>query len=161
MGDTTPSSSPPRSGPRVLIAGGSITGLSLALMLDNAEIDFTLLEARESVTPQVGAGVAINPNGFRILDQLGTYDDFMTVGKTPLEYAKNWWPDGTLHSRDDGVSDLFTKTLGYPLLVLDRQQALGILYEHNRRKDCIFAGKKWLYNQARGTACVIQAHCGS
>jgi 2-polyprenyl-6-methoxyphenol hydroxylase-like FAD-dependent oxidoreductase len=127
-------------GPRVLIAGGSIMGLSLALMLDRAGIDFLLLEARESVTPQVGAGVICNANGFRILDQLRVHDDFLRHAKVPLSTMSNWSPDGKLVSRDEGMSNIFERALGYPMVALDRQQALQIFYNHLQDKRKVLTG---------------------
>ncbi|KAB8268882.1 hypothetical protein BDV30DRAFT_230298 [Aspergillus minisclerotigenes] len=59
---------------KVIIAGGSIAGLSLALMLEKNGIDFLVLEAYPSIAPQVGASIGLLPNGLRILDQLGCYD---------------------------------------------------------------------------------------
>lgn len=60
---------------RVVIAGASIAGLSLALALERAGVDFVVLEAHPSVAPQVGASIAVLPNGARVLDQLGCYAD--------------------------------------------------------------------------------------
>lgn len=60
---------------RVVIAGASIAGLSLALALERAGVDFLVLEAHGSVAPQVGASIAVLPSGARVLDQLGCYAD--------------------------------------------------------------------------------------
>lgn len=59
---------------RVIIAGGSVSGLTLANALEKFDIDYILLEAYPSIAPQVGASIGILPNGFRILDQLGCYE---------------------------------------------------------------------------------------
>ncbi|KXH64083.1 FAD binding domain-containing protein [Colletotrichum salicis] len=40
---------------RVIIVGGSVSGLSLANMLERLDIDYTLLEAYPNIAPQVGA----------------------------------------------------------------------------------------------------------
>ena len=58
----------------VIIAGGGVAGLALANCLQAARIDYTLLEARKDIAPQVGASIATFPNGVRILDQLGCLD---------------------------------------------------------------------------------------
>lgn len=60
---------------KVLIAGGSIAGLVLANMLQQLGIDFLVLEAYPEIAPQVGASIGFFPNGNRILDQLGLFDD--------------------------------------------------------------------------------------
>lgn len=59
---------------RVIIAGGGISGLTLANALEKADIDYVLLEARDTIAPQVGASIGIFPNGARIIDQLGCLD---------------------------------------------------------------------------------------
>jgi 2-polyprenyl-6-methoxyphenol hydroxylase-like FAD-dependent oxidoreductase len=56
---------------KVIIVGGSIAELSLALMLEKNGIDFLMLEGYPSIATQVGASLALLPNGQRILDQLG------------------------------------------------------------------------------------------
>lgn len=58
---------------KVVIAGGSITGLTLANMLQQHNIDFIVLEAYPDIAPQVGASIGLLPHGNRILDQLGLY----------------------------------------------------------------------------------------
>lgn len=60
---------------KVLIAGGSIAGLTLANILERLGIDYLVLEKYEKIAPDLGASIGIFPNGFRILDQLGCYDD--------------------------------------------------------------------------------------
>lgn len=64
---------------RVIIVGGSIAGLTLAHSLHHSNIDFVVLEAGKEIAAQVGASIAIFPNGARILDQLGLYDDISAV----------------------------------------------------------------------------------
>lgn len=59
----------------MVIVGGSIAGLSLALALERSGIDFVVLEAHPTIAPQAGASIAVLPSGARILDQLGCYDD--------------------------------------------------------------------------------------
>lgn len=49
--------------------------MTLANCLQHAGIDFVLLEGREKIGLHVGAGIGIEPNGDRILDQLGVYAD--------------------------------------------------------------------------------------
>ncbi|RYP47219.1 hypothetical protein DL768_006695 [Monosporascus sp. mg162] len=129
-----PSDAKSKALPRVIIGGGSITGLSLALMLEKIGVDFVVLEAHDSVAPQIGAGIVCNANGFRILDQLGLYDDIMKASMAPLQEANNWWPDGSLHSKNEDFSDRLEQVTGYPMVVLDRQQLLHIIYSHIREK---------------------------
>lgn len=64
---------------KVVIGGGSITGLTLANMLQLYDIDFVVLEAYPDITPQVGASIGILPHGNRILDQLGLFQKILTL----------------------------------------------------------------------------------
>lgn len=64
---------------KIIIAGGSVTGLTLAIMLEAAGVDYVLLEAYPELAPQVGASIALMPNGSRILDQLGLYEDIQNL----------------------------------------------------------------------------------
>lgn len=72
----------PRSSFKAIIVGGSVAGLTLAHMFEKAKINYTLLEARDTISPQLGASIVIMPNGARILDQLGVFEamsgDFVT-----------------------------------------------------------------------------------
>jgi 2-polyprenyl-6-methoxyphenol hydroxylase-like FAD-dependent oxidoreductase len=76
---------------RVVIGGGSITGLTLANMLQLYNIDFIVLESYHDIAPQVGASIGILPHGNRILDQLGVYDKILELSP-PLD---------SFHFRDD------------------------------------------------------------
>lgn len=60
---------------KVIIIGGSIAGLTLAHALHHINIDYTVLEAHKEIAPQVGASIGIFPNGARILDQIGVWED--------------------------------------------------------------------------------------
>ena len=60
---------------RVAIVGGGIAGLTLALALEKQDIDYILFESQDSLTPDRGASVGLQPNGLRILDQLGLIDE--------------------------------------------------------------------------------------
>jgi FAD dependent monooxygenase len=72
----------PKSNFKAIIVGGSVAGLSLAHMFEKADINYILLEARDTISPQLGASIVIMPNGARILDQLGVFEamrrDFVT-----------------------------------------------------------------------------------
>lgn len=82
-----------REGFRVIISGGGIAGLSLANALQHAGIDYVLLEARSIIAPQVGASISVMPNGGRILDQLGCYDEIVEQTE-PLIWAGSHYETG-------------------------------------------------------------------
>jgi 2-polyprenyl-6-methoxyphenol hydroxylase-like FAD-dependent oxidoreductase len=95
---------------KVLIAGGSVAGLSLANMLERYGIDFEVFEKHAIIAPQLGASIGIFPNGFRILDQLGCLDAVDTIS-TPINSLMITGPDGkqlaSHHKFGDYVEELY------------------------------------------------------
>lgn len=80
---------------KVIIVGGSVSGLSVANMLERFDIDYVLLEAYPTIAPQVGASIGILPNGFRILDQLGCYEPILDIaGECRYTLGSIRGPDG-------------------------------------------------------------------
>ena len=57
----------------ILIAGGGIGGLALAIALARSGRDSVVLEQRTALSDE-GAGIQIGPNGVRVLQQLGVAD---------------------------------------------------------------------------------------
>lgn len=78
---------------KVIIIGGSVTGLTLAHSLHKIGVDYIVLEKRDQVAPQEGAPTGILPNGARILDQLGLYDA-IEKSTAPLGVSQIYYPDG-------------------------------------------------------------------
>lgn len=70
-----------------------MAGLTLAHALYHGDIDFVVLEAHNEIAPQVGASMVVFPNGARILDQLGVFDD-INVLIEPLQMALTWIGEG-------------------------------------------------------------------
>ncbi len=68
---------------KVLIVGGGPVGLTAALALSRANIDFILVEKHRQVVSRAGADLVLSPIGLRALSQLGLYDDLAAVS-TPL-----------------------------------------------------------------------------
>lgn len=91
---------------KVLIVGGSIAGLSLALMLEKHNIDFQVLEAYSDIAPETGGSIALSACCFRILDQLGCYEPFqqkMRGGKVQRFHFRK--SNGELFREFDHVGD--------------------------------------------------------
>ncbi|KAE8139749.1 hypothetical protein BDV38DRAFT_241112 [Aspergillus pseudotamarii] len=128
---------------RVLIVGGSITGLSLALMLEKNNIDFLVLEAYLDIAPQVGASLALQSIGLRILDQLGVCDELLehAQGHTVQESIYRS-PNGEKMWRASNLSDEMSDRHGYPIAFLDRQTVLQTLYNKVQNKSKILTGKR-------------------
>lgn len=71
---------------KIIIIGGSVTGLSFANMLEKFDIGYVLLEVYPKIAPQIGASIGLLSNDFRILDQIGCYDDLQHLaGDEPIQ----------------------------------------------------------------------------
>ncbi|KAI9734360.1 MAG: hypothetical protein M1834_002466 [Cirrosporium novae-zelandiae] len=85
---------------KVIIAGGSISGLTLALALERAGIDFIVLEKGNEIGPQLGASLGLHPHSLKVLDQLGVWKG---LEKTivPLMWRKHF--DCTMKCFEESV----------------------------------------------------------
>ncbi|PFH58953.1 hypothetical protein XA68_13019 [Ophiocordyceps unilateralis] len=110
---------------KVIIVGGSITGLTLAHSLHQIGVDYIILEKRPRVVLQEGASIGILPNGARILDQLGLYSSIeQTTGS--LGASDIYFPDGFHFSSPYPTRVL--ESFGYPISFMERRRLLEILY---------------------------------
>ncbi|KAL4954365.1 hypothetical protein BDW69DRAFT_194088 [Aspergillus filifer] len=119
---------------RVIIIGGSITGLTLAHCLELAHIDYVVLEKHSDILATVGGSLGLLPNALRIFDQLGLYDRLSAVA-CPVSVAHMTYPDGFVFSDSfpAGIEKkqvlIMQHVFGYPLSVLTRQELIQVLYE--------------------------------
>ncbi|KAH8646226.1 hypothetical protein BX600DRAFT_157932 [Xylariales sp. PMI_506] len=122
---------------KVVIAGGSIAGLTLANMLEQFGIDYVLLEAYAEIAPQLGASIGLMPNGLRILDQIGCYDP---VQKEMGQYSQAAYvrrSDGSVIATTDLMWNHLEQRFGYPIAFIDRQTLLQVLYAKLKDKSKI------------------------
>ncbi|KAL3471217.1 hypothetical protein BJX99DRAFT_32107 [Aspergillus californicus] len=123
---------------RVVIIGGSITGLTLAHCLDKAGIDYIVLEQHHDILVSIGGAVALQPNGCRVLDQIGVFDELKL--RTDLEDYSNTFPDGyTWHARSCAS---YAEGFGYPVTVTSRRNILDALYVSLEHQSKIMVGVK-------------------
>ncbi len=109
----------------MIIVGGSIGGLTLAHCLRSAGIDHVVLEKANDPAPQIGASIGILPNGARVLDQLGLYDE-VEDHIEPLSTATIGYPNG------------FSFSGSYPKIINERLVRRSIHYSSGlvRRSEC-------------------------
>src|SRR5450756_163652 len=133
---------------KVVIMGGSVAGLTLANMLQANDIDYVVLEAYSKIAPQVGASIGMLPHGNRILDQLGLFDKILSLAP-PVDRFSFRNSKGEVIAGHTGMRHSFIQRQvfsldqwqkrfslrrrhGYPILFLDRQMVLQVLYENIR-----------------------------
>lgn len=73
---------------KVIIAGGSVSGLVLANALERAGIDYVLLEKRE-VAPNVGQSIFVLPCTALVLEQLDINSTLDQVC-VPMKMREHW-----------------------------------------------------------------------
>ncbi|RAH45764.1 FAD-dependent oxidoreductase [Aspergillus brunneoviolaceus CBS 621.78] len=126
---------------RVVIVGGSIAGLTLAHSLLRNNIDFVVLESHDDIAPQVGASIGLSPNGSRIFDQIGVFDDIYDIVE-PLHRELIWSDRGKLINESIDLR-LVLERHGYPVAFLDRQAVLAVLHKHlGSAQDRVFLNKR-------------------
>ncbi|GME30195.1 putative FAD binding domain protein [Neofusicoccum parvum] len=121
---------------KVIIAGGSLVGLGLALCFERAGIDYVLLEKGE-IGPQLGASIGIHPHTIRILEQLGVWKDIEGV-VTPLLYRQHFDENGKCFEDSKVLSEIKERAKR-PIIFMERCEELRILYSHVKDKSKIHA----------------------
>ncbi|KAK5132877.1 hypothetical protein LTR08_008397 [Meristemomyces frigidus] len=145
---------------KVIIVGGGIAGLTLANALQHGDTEYVLLEARDKIAPQLGASIGLRPNGSRILDQLGCYDDIMNL-TDPIEFTASHRPDRSLMRPPTDAFQLVQARANYCMCFLDREAVLQVLADHIRDKDRILLTKRVRSIQHRADGVVVACEDGT
>ncbi|KAJ5356786.1 Monooxygenase FAD-binding [Penicillium concentricum] len=127
---------------KVIIVGGSIAGLSLALMLERNGIDFVILEAYPNIAPQVGASFGVLPNGFRILDQLGCYESIIEKAGSPVDTFCFRDSQGKAFWTFDNFNEASVGSHGYPVVFLERRMLIEVLYGKIQDKSKVITSQR-------------------
>ncbi|KAJ5841870.1 hypothetical protein N7534_011700 [Penicillium rubens] len=138
---------------KVVIVGGGIAGLTLALMLERNGIDFVVLEAYGSIAPQVGASFGVLPNGFRILDQLGCYESVLKMAEYPVDKFHFRDSQGQPFWTFDNFDETSIGRHGYPVVFLDRRMLIEVLYEKIQDKSKVITSER-VHSIENGTSSV-------
>lgn len=79
---------------KVIIVGGSVVGLTTAVALEKAGIDYVLFEKGE-IAPDIGNSISIYPHTQRIMEQLGVWPEIKAVA-LPLGIRHHYDKNGKL-----------------------------------------------------------------
>ncbi|OOQ88357.1 3-hydroxybenzoate 6-hydroxylase 1 [Penicillium brasilianum] len=116
----------------IAIVGGGIAGLTLALALEKLGVRYVLFESQSSLAPDRGASVGLQPNGLRILDQLGLIDKIEQHTGT-LQRWRHLDGQGELISETKALG-YYQSLIGYGPLFLERRKLLEIMADELQDK---------------------------
>ena len=103
---------------KILIAGGGIGGLTLALALERRGFTPVVLE-QASRLEEVGAGLQLSPNGTRALASLGLLDALRAVAVEPEGKRIRLWNTGETWPLFD-LGPMAVAEYGFPYLMIHR-----------------------------------------
>ncbi|PVH78444.1 FAD/NAD(P)-binding domain-containing protein [Cadophora sp. DSE1049] len=126
---------------KAIIVGGSVAGLTLAHTFERAKIDYVLLEARDTISPSIGASIVIMPNGARILDQLGLYDVMKDMFMTGMRKTYTRRSDGRMLSSNEWPA-MVEDRLKYICGICERKIFLRSMYDQLSDRSKVMTGKK-------------------
>ncbi|KAF2010913.1 FAD/NAD(P)-binding domain-containing protein [Aaosphaeria arxii CBS 175.79] len=131
-------------GVKVIIVGGSISGLSLANMLEKFDIDYVLLEGHSTIAPQLGASLGLLPSGLRILDQLGCYERIQKIaGNTYYKASMRLFGGGAWDDpKPVTFSEKLEERIGYPQIFVDRQSVIQVLFDNLKFPERVLTNKR-------------------
>ncbi|KAF9190696.1 hypothetical protein BGZ51_008338 [Haplosporangium sp. Z 767] len=68
--------------PKVLIAGGGVAGLTMAILLEKAGIEYQLFERHGTIARPQGSAAALSFNIMPLMDQLGLLEELLSMSNT-------------------------------------------------------------------------------
>ncbi|KAI1506452.1 hypothetical protein F5X99DRAFT_364244 [Biscogniauxia marginata] len=112
---------------RVIVAGGGPIGLTAAHMLSKAEIDFIVLEKRDTIIPQAGSSITTLPQTLRVYDQLGLLHSARAVSHI-MDVRYQITLDGYRYNTTRSFQRI-AENHGHYLLIYHRSDLLKMLYD--------------------------------
>ena len=119
--------------PSVIVVGGGIGGLALALALQQRGIAVSVYEQALELG-EVGAGVMLTPNSTRVLEHLGVLAEVERGATRPGRTQVRHFETGAEMSTTD-LGERFTKTYGKPYYDVHRVEIHAVLEQAVRRND--------------------------
>ncbi|KAK8869002.1 fad binding domain-containing [Apiospora arundinis] len=114
----------PSSDFKIIIAGGSVAGLTLANACEKAGVDYVLLEKRD-IAPEMGFALLILPCTTIVHDQLGVSKGYLPPA-IPFNIREHFDGNGALvSSTNEGA--LIGEKGGRPLIMIERSRYLSAL----------------------------------
>ena len=112
---------------RIMVVGGGVGGLTLALALRQRGLDAEVFEQAAEMA-EIGAAVALSANATRELRRLGVLDEVMAASTEPTELIYRNWRDGrriAAHPVHDGLR--YQERFGAPYCGIHRADLQRVL----------------------------------
>ncbi|EHK47137.1 uncharacterized protein TrAtP1_010212 [Trichoderma atroviride] len=110
----------------VIIVGGSLVGLTTALALEKAGIDYVLLEKGE-IAPHLGASISTYPHTQRVMEQLGVWPEIKGTA-APLGMREHYDSKGKLFEHSAILHEISKLTSQRWTILVERRFMLNCIY---------------------------------
>ncbi|KFH65425.1 hypothetical protein MVEG_08903 [Podila verticillata NRRL 6337] len=142
--------------PRVLISGGGIGGLTLALLLLRGNIPFLVFEKARELKP-LGSGMSMGPSVAALFKQLGIWDEFVERSK---EYHTMRMYKEDLKLVNTIAAPWLEEAAGCLNSIISRPQLYDLLI-NSLPRDRVLLGKRVLSFTQNQTNVIIECSDGS
>ncbi|KAF8938002.1 hypothetical protein BGZ47_008769 [Haplosporangium gracile] len=128
--------------PHVIICGAGLAGLFLGILLERANIPYTIYERAPEVKP-LGAVMCLSTNILAAFDQLGLYDELVSFSK----------PGGFERFYNDKLEEISTNRslradiVGYDFMLFSRPELYNLLLKHTPSHKLHMGSKLISFNQ--------------
>jgi 5-methylphenazine-1-carboxylate 1-monooxygenase len=144
---------------KVLVCGGGIAGLSLALSLHDAGIDVDVYEAAAEVE-ELGVGINVLPHAVRELTELGLADELRARGLATEELVMCNEQGQRIWREPSGIAEGYR----WPQYSIHRGRLLGILYRaciDRLGPERVHTGRRGVRHSRDGDAAILHFEDGT
>ncbi|KAF9378065.1 hypothetical protein BGX21_003005 [Mortierella sp. AD011] len=119
------------SNPKIIIAGAGLGGLTLAILLEKASIDYEILERATTLKP-IGSAISLVPNVMPLFEQLGLLDELKEISMECM--SGGIYKDSPNGENLGFLSKIDISTLkeltGYASIIMSRPDLHALLLSH-------------------------------
>ncbi|KAG0293586.1 hypothetical protein BGZ96_002631 [Linnemannia gamsii] len=114
--------------PTVLIVGAGLGGLMLGALLEKSNVPYAIFERSTNLRP-LGSAMAVGPTLLPIFQQLGIYEEFLTLGKYLTHIPGFGESDENLYPKRPTDFQPIEEFTGYGQYIVARPKLYELLYK--------------------------------